>query len=195
MKSAAQALLVGLLALAHVAAHAEPDGTWFEAESYVLVTSGQSDPQSEEFDNGEYAALTLGWRASPNWAIEGTYFDLAEAEGDIVINGLGNVSQEFQGSGINVSLVRLQPVTKALGVYAKLGLAFWDGEFNIENFGEGQSLKGEDLTLGIGASYKFLSNWSAVIDWQRYKLQDSGDENSTLEDDIDSLSVGIKYRF
>ncbi|MBR9909772.1 MAG: porin family protein [Gammaproteobacteria bacterium] len=193
MSNGTKIVATTLLALASAATYAGPYSPSESERSYVTVAVGKTDTGEKGFDEGDYISGALGWQFNKNWGIEGSYADIGDIHSDAPVPGIGIV--EFQGSAFVVSLVGIIPVTGFMNLYGKFGLAFWDAELNVPGEGELQSFNGEDIALSVGAEFRLNDSWSALAEYQRIDLNDSGDDEWELDGDLDSWSVGIRYSF
>lgn len=97
-----------------------------------------------------------------------------------------------RAEGINLSLVGRAPVFGGLGVYGRLGTTW--GRSQRPPGGAGLSLGGTGgwgPAYGMGLDWAFTDRWSAVLDWQRHRLDYAGEDAGWMR----STSIGLKYRF
>lgn len=95
--------------------------------------------------------------------------------------------------GLNLSLVGRLPLAESFQLTGRLGSTYGRTEVTASStsgFSNGTK-SGFGLSYGVGVSYDFSTNWSAVLQWDRYKL----DFASTGRDPVSSTTVGLKYRF
>lgn len=144
-------------------------------EKATLNNLGYS--QIDEVDQG--LKLFGGYRFNQNFALEGFYADLGDAE---VSNGTVNIKAATDGYG--VSAVGLFPVTEQIDLFAKVGMFHWsiDATTNV-NVSLGDD--GTDATYGIGAAYN-LDKVSLRAELERF---DIGGDN------IDMISAGVQVNF
>jgi len=95
--------------------------------------------------------------------------------------------------GISLSLVGRLPLNSSFNLLGRLGTTY--GRTHVSSVpasgiaaGRGS---GFGLSYGLGAEYAFNPNWSAVLQWDRYDLKFPGGSR----DNINSTTVGLKYRF
>ena len=93
---------------------------------------------------------------------------------------------EIDVSGFNASVTGAWPVTEQFDVFAKLGMLFWDADFDVP--GEGSdSDSGEDFSWGVGAGYDFTDNLGARIEYQGFEIEDT--------DTVDLISASVVWKF
>lgn len=74
----------------------------------------------------------------------------------------------------------------------RLGLYFWDGDFDsLDVFGarpvpNNSDRDGTDIYFGAGANYQLDESLQLLIEWERYRFD---------IDDTDLLSIGVTYHF
>lgn len=93
---------------------------------------------------------------------------------------------EIDTSGFVASVMGTYPVTGQFGVFAKIGMLFWDVDATIPGEGSG-SESGEDFAGGIGAGYDFTENLGARLEYQGF----------ALEEDVDGdlISAAVVWKF
>jgi opacity protein-like surface antigen len=77
-----------------------------------------------------------------------------------------------------------------LSALARGGLFIWKAELKAP--GASTDATGTSLTYGLGLKFDFNRDFSARVEWQRYK--DVGDVNKTNQADIDFLGASFLYR-
>ena len=99
---------------------------------------------------------------------------------------------DVRAEGFNFSLLGRAPVFGGLGIYGRLGTTW--GRTQVRTGGAGLAVgraSGWGPAYGLGLDWAFADRWSAVLDWQRHRLDFAGDDASWIR----STSVGLKYRF
>jgi opacity protein-like surface antigen len=98
-----------------------------------------------------------------------------------------------RAQGINLSLVGRVPVSSRFSVFGKLGTTY--GRTRTGAAAGSGITGGRDSgwgeAYGLGASFDFTNNWSAVLEWQRHRFHFAGDQR----DFVRTTSLGVKYRF
>jgi len=149
--------------------------------------------------------LQLGYKFTPNWAIEGGYIDLGESNynanftGSVIPGGPGSANAEIKASGWNIAGVGTYPVNDQFSVFGKLGLIDAKVEANIGVTAGGLSADDSVSSTkwkthwGVGASYNVNKQWGLRAEWERFNKL--GDDDTVGESDIDLLSVGVVFNF
>ena len=187
----------------------------FAGDWYGVGSIGQSktkDSFKSTFDSGLPAGgltssmddtdtgykLQLGYKFTPNWAIEGGYVDLGKLNYNATYTGppAGNASGEVKAHGWNVAGVGTYPLNNQFSLFGKLGVidAKIEGSLNDTNGNGGSISKTKVKTnWGLGANYNVSKQWGLRAEWERFSKL--GDSNSIGESDVDLLSVGLVYNF
>ena len=146
----------------------------------VGYTNVEDDAGSLSFDDNPVGWKILGgYKFTENWAVEGAYANLGEAEDNIA--GLGDVGAEF--SGFSATAIGVLPLN-VIDLFGKVG--YYSGDVEVTALG----LSGDDsesgVTLGAGAEFNLVDNFSlrSDIDWYDADL-----------DALWSFNVGIKFSF
>ncbi len=119
-----------------------------------------------------------------DWAgLELGYLDFGKAD---------RLGGDTRARGINLSLVGRVPLG-AFSVYGKLGTTYSRTRVSVSPLSTEPSGKDSSwgAAYGIGAGYDFTPNWSVVLEANRHEMHfvGAGREN------VDTLSLGLKYRF
>lgn len=83
------------------------------------------------------------------------------------------------------------PITKNWGVFGKLGAYRWNQDLGSSFSSVVTSIP--KPTYGLGLKYDFTRNFTVSGEWDRYQVGPAS--GSRPEEDIDLLSLGLKYRF
>lgn len=94
--------------------------------------------------------------------------------------------------GLNLSAVGTIPLSQAFSVFAKLGATYaWTRTSAAAATGVPTgSENGFAWSAGLGAAMDITPDWSAVLEWERHHLKFAGGR-----DDVDLVTLGLKYRF
>jgi opacity protein-like surface antigen len=109
---------------------------------------------------------------------------------------MGHVSRgggETRARGVNLSLVAKAPIAAGFGVFGKVGTTYG---WTRTSTSAGSSVpagkeNGFGLSYGVGASYDFTPNVSAVLAWDSHDFRFAG----TGRDPIRVTSLGVQYRY
>ena len=169
--------LISLLALPGVAL-SQDIPRW-----YLGFGIGQSTFKGTCCDDTDTAGKILGgYQFSKNFALEGAYVDLGQAKS-------GNVT--FGAAGFEAAGVGMLPLGgSGFSALARGGLFIWKADLKAP--GASTDATGTNLTYGLGLKFDFNRDFSARVEWQRYK--DVGDVNKTGQSDIDFVGASLVYR-
>ena len=169
--------LVLLLALPGVALSQDIPG-W-----YLGFGIGQSKFKGSCCDDTDTAGKILGgYQFSRNFDLEVAYADLGQAKA-------GNVT--FGATGFEATGVGMLPLGRSgFSALARGGLFVWKAD--LKTPGSSTDATGTNLTYGLGLKFDFNTDFSARVEWQRYK--DVGDESKTGQTDIDFVGASLVYR-
>jgi OOP family OmpA-OmpF porin len=142
-------------------------------------------------DTGSTYSVFGGYQVIKYIGVELGYTDLGKSE----LSGSG-ITNTTRVKGVELLGVGTIPITPQFEVYGKVGAFSW----NLKESCTGatctfssRSETGTDLTYGLGAKFNFTKNVGVRVQYQRYK--DVGNDATTGKNDIDSLSLGIVFKF
>ena len=105
------------------------------------------------------------------------------------------ISGAVSDSGVAIYAIGILPID-AFSFYGKAGFTRLDTKVSASASG----ISGSDTSTnnnfawGVGAAYAINMNLSANLEWERYKAEFS-DLGLSAKDNIDLVSLGMKYRF
>jgi opacity protein-like surface antigen len=87
------------------------------------------------------------------------------------------------------------PLTRRLGIFGRVGYAFWDVDEDevFDGIPESHSASGSDLLYAAGLNVGLSRRWVLDVEWTRY--QDVGEVGETGQGDIDAVTATVLYRF
>ncbi len=171
MKKTPYAVLATLVLAAVSAPALAQDTPW-----YAHIQAGQSKYDLDGFpgDNKDrYAVLGLGYKLSPQIAVEGGYADF----GKVKFSGATGEAKSIYAAAILTA-----PVSDAFSVYGRLGVANTDRKASV--FGFSDSDRKTEGIFGAGLSYAFTKNVAGTVEYT--KLSDS---------DVAGYALGVKIGF
>lgn len=138
-----------------------------------------------------------GYRLNPNFALEGSYFDLGDFDFDATLLPAATQHGEVTGlKGFAVDLVGTLPMSEKLSAFARLGVnngkvaQDFSGTSRGTGFA-GRSDRGWNEKYGIGLQYAINEALSVRAEMERYGIED----NRVLKDNIDTFTLGVVYSF
>lgn len=166
-----------------------------------------------DFDDNDAAwALQVGYQWGSYFAVELGYVNLGDAThaADIVVSDdLGvfadidtTVSTRFRNTGITAAAVGIFPLGQHFEIHGRGGVLFARNRIRqtVDSEDSGAlgvvpfELRGNstDLFAGLGAAWNINPSYSLRVEYTRYL--DVGDEDKTLETDIDLISLNLLFR-
>ncbi len=208
-KTLAAALVLGLASTGAQAAD-------WDVSGYIQGNLGQAKAEKPSFVKREAESLSastktdkkdtaykllVGLQLNPYVALEAQYVDLGKAQYKLTNVGYqGKIKSSTKGLGANV--VGTLPIAD-FTLFAKAGLHNLKTKLSVKDtdgYATGSKTKWTP-SYGIGASYEFVENLAAVVEYERYhKVADAKWAGATgttvsVKHDIDMLSAGIRYNF
>lgn len=194
-----RAAVSGLLGFSLIA-----PGLAFGQSWYAGVGAGQSSmrDETEALLGTSFDDTDTGWKVfggylflptvtfEPNAGIELGYVDFGRFTGTAP-----GVSDNWEATGINLSLVGVLPLEYQFSLLAKIGATRWDVDNRFTSpLGSGSpSETGTDFSFGVGAQYDFTEQVGTRLEWERFRKV--GDENITGQSDLDLLSLSVLFQF
>jgi opacity protein-like surface antigen len=164
-------LAVSLLASANV----------FATEGgYGGLSIGQTDYDTDGFDNATSFAIVAGYRFSENVAIEGQYLLAGESDDD------EPPVWTIDGKALGVTIVGFVPVNDNTEFFGKVGIASMDVSLDEDGRGEIASDDETDLTYGVGVKFSNSDSGAFVAEYQIFDFD--GDK-------VNNISVGYRFNF
>jgi OmpA-OmpF porin, OOP family len=174
----------------------------FESAGLTVI-----DADSSFDDKGSAWSLAGGYRFSRYLALEVGYLDLGSSEyraaGPVFVPGVGivdgSMGVDISAKGPTVAAAAFLPLGQKFDLHGHLGMFFSDTTLDIgvslddESESDEVSAKSRDVFAGVGAAFHLTQTFAVSLDYSVFK--DVGDENETGEGDIDSLRLGIQYKF
>ena len=136
-------------------------------------------------DSDTSVGINLSYDFTDTWGVEVGYNDLGEESS--AVNFLGVSQQLVRGEYSAVYLLATGNwnLTDKWSLTGRLGVAKVDLDVTLPITGDTVSDDTTEAMAGFSANYHFNDNWSADL---RYDYFD-------IEDNIDNMSLGIKYHF
>ena len=159
--------------------------------TYVKASIGQSNYKGD--GGNEHAtggSLGLGYVIDKNWDAEIGYTNFG------TLKGSDNTYQaNFKTQTIYAAGIGKLPVTDALSVFGKAGVAFNYSKLSVVGLPLEFSKTNTALLFGAGLNYQFTKELAATLDYTHYGKGKVTIENETTNFKIDQVSVGLKYYF
>jgi OOP family OmpA-OmpF porin len=161
-----------------------------------IDTTGITNPSLD--DTGTGIKIGGGYAFHRNVGIEVAYVDLGKAtlSGRV---GTINISETFKASGLVVTAVGMVPINQQFSLLGRLGFINAtvkdEATASLGSVSASASVKSTDMkmTFGIGVSYSFTPQFAVRADYDSYNKL--GDNDTTGENTVDMISVGVVYKF
>jgi OOP family OmpA-OmpF porin len=131
-------------------------------------------------------SVFAGYQTHRYFAVEFGYRDLGE-----VATGLPGALTSIEAKMFEVLAVGILPLGDKLALYGKFGAYFGETDI-VTNSPLGATVDNDsniDLTYGVGAEWEFTKQLRLRVEYQRYT------DIASTDVDLDTLSVGLVYRF
>lgn len=165
----------------------------------AALAAGFSTASSTVDEDGNAWKVFAGYRFNPNFAIEGGWVDLGEADTSTVTTGpAATATGNVDASGLFVDAVGTLPLGVRLSVFGKAGIFAANVEARVVavSGGAAATVTADDdsmeAKLGVGLNYDFNARFGARLEYERYF--DVGGDN-TGEGDVDLFMLGLYARF
>jgi OOP family OmpA-OmpF porin len=214
--SAKLAKASGVLGLAALAAITSTHATAEDAGWYMGASGGPSQATiddariSSSLVGGGFQSSTIaddnrstgyklfgGYQITPNFALEGGYFDLGKFGFTATTVPAGTLTGDIRVRGINVDAVGTLPLTEKFSVIGRIGVQRAEATDNFAGTGAVSVLnpspnkRENNLKVGLGLQYAFTESLSLRTEIERYRINDAVGNRG----DVDHVSVGLVYRF
>jgi len=168
----------------------------------VLPITGSTASSLSKDDSASVFGFGLGYDFSRNWALEGGYAHNRKlsARRTSTAGTVGTLGAQGDGSAWSLAGIGKLPLQDRFYVYGKLGLAATTTKTNLDATGAatlpagGASRKKSEWNplWGLGVGYDFNRSFGLRVDYTQ--TANVGDSN-TGEHDVNTFSVGLKFRF
>lgn len=168
-------------------------------ESTGLEGSGIQTTGRDRRDTG--FAITLGWRFSPQLAVEGTFLELGEAGFDVTVpNGTStsNARIGVRSSGVLLALAGTWPVHERLSLEGRAGAYIGKNETRVRGTSQNplgsqpfNSLLGSEtktgLAAGVGAVVALNDTWGLRAGYDYF--------DQAFGKDARRISLGVRFNW
>lgn len=171
----------------------------FNNDSINNVLTGQGLIVNSSSTNNSSTGYKLfgGYQFTPNFALEGGYFDLGRFSYGSTTIPAGTFNGSTRVNGLNLDLVGMVPLSDKFSVLGRIGAAYAQSRANFASTGfvpvnTGNPSRNETaLKLGVGIQYAITEALSLRAELERYRISDPIRNRGN----IDMASLGLVYRF
>lgn len=138
-----------------------------------------------------------GYQLTPNFAVEGGYFDLGRYSYGSSTTPAGSFNGNSRISGLNLDLVGMAPLSDQFSVFGRVGAAYAQnrGSFSSNGFVplnlSNPRRNDTNLKVGLGVQYAITEALAVRAEIERYRISDPIRNRAN----IDMASLGLVYYF
>ncbi|WP_394787740.1 outer membrane beta-barrel protein [Rhodoferax sp.] len=159
------------------------------------ITSSSSADHSSTNPN-----LRLGYRISPNLAVEASYDRVGKMDLQSAISSptADTASGTWKGHGLGLHVLGIAPLDDKWSLYGRVGVERWKTSLDLSSNAGGltsyaASSSHTSLALGAGAAYAITRNVDATAELVHYNHV--GDETTTGRTGLNQFNLGLRYHF
>ncbi len=153
---------------------------------YASVDIGRSDWKGSVDETVTEPTIAVGYQFNDNFSVELGFQDFGD-----VSDSSGASKNHFNADAIQVSVIGSIMASESIGLFAQVGLDMW----NITSQDVSQSASDQnDIFIGVGAYYEVAEAIDINFKYQMHDL-DRGAGSGRKSQDIDTMSLGVKYTF
>lgn len=203
-------VLAGLTAVCSASAFAQATPGWYmggsvggtradfknDANNNALKGLGFVVNSTATDNTSSGGKLFGGYQLSPNFALEGGYFDLGRYSFSSTTPG-GTFSGNTLVRGLNLDLVGTMPLSDRFSVLGRVGAAYAQSRSDYASTGfvglnsTSASRNSTGPKIGVGIQYALTDALSLRAEIERYRINDP----SRNRGNIDMASIGVVYKF
>jgi OmpA-OmpF porin, OOP family len=180
-----------LLVASAACADDPPTGFYLGAGVGTATLELEDSNSTADFDADDTGfKIAAGYRFLKWVAVEAAYEDYGQPEDDVL-----GVRLRGEFNAFSVSALGLLPLGN-FDLFARGGIARWDGSLTAESFGVDVSEDNTDPLFGFGAQYRF-GQLAIRLEYEALLLgfDDDDDDERDGDDWVDLLSVGVTWTF
>ena len=138
-----------------------------------------------------------GYQLTPNFAVEGGYFDLGRFNYSSSTTPAGTFSGNNRVNGLNLDLVGTLPLSDRFSVLGRVGAAYAQNRGSFASTGfvplntSNPRRNETNLKIGLGLQYAISEALSVRAELERYRISDPIRNRGN----VDMASIGLVYRF
>ncbi len=117
-----------------------------------------------------------GYQFTPNFALEGGYFNLGKIGFQSTTTGGGTLNGQYEIEGLNLDLVGTAPLDAGWSLFGRLGAQYANTRSSFNGTGipsdTGPSERQTNLKVGLGVQYEFSPSVILRGEAERYRVRD-----------------------
>lgn len=162
-----------------------------------LLSDGFTSVNLRETEDQTGFKIFTGYQFSPNFAIEGGYYDLGQFSYTARMEPWAIMTGDAKVRGLNMDLVGFIPLGEKLSAFGRAGALYSEVKDRFRGYGPViidpfSTHKTEaSWKYGAGLQYDFTDKVAMRIEAERYRIDDALNSDG----DIDLFSLGLVYRF
>jgi len=160
------------------------------------LTNGGFPNASITEDNRQNAYKVFGgYQFTPNFALEGSFFELGKYGFTANTTPTGTLTGEIRLRGLALDAVLIAPINQKFSLFAKLGANYAEARDHFTATGAVTvSSPNPDTSqlnpkIGVGLKYQMAEALAFRAELERYRIDDAVGSRG----DIDHLSIGLVY--
>ena len=162
-----------------------------------LASAGLATTSISDRDRDTGFKIYGGYQLSPNFALEGGYFDLGKFGFTANTNPAGTLNGDIRLRGLNVDVVGTLPLSERFSLLGRVGANYaqtrgtFSGTGAIGLTNPNPSKRDTNYKIGVGLQYAFTESLSMRGELERYRINDAVGNKGH----VDMVSVGLVYKF
>ena len=158
------------------------------------VTSSSSADTSSTNPN-----FRLGYRVSPNVAVEASYDRVGKMDVQSAISSpsVDSAAGSWKAHGLGLHVLGIAPIDNKWSLYGRLGVERWKTNLDLSSTSGSTNYSGSSthtsLALGAGAAYAITPNVDATAELVHYTHV--GDDTNTGRTGLNQFNLGLRYHF
>ena len=162
-----------------------------------LASSGLATTSISDRDRDTGYKIYGGYQLSPNFALEGGYFDLGKFGFTANTNPAGTLNGDIRLRGLNLDLVGTLPLSERFSLLGRVGANYaqtrgtFSGTGAVGVTNPNPSKRDTNYKIGVGLQYAFTESLSMRGELERYRINDAVGNRGH----VDMVSVGLVYKF
>lgn len=161
--------------------------------SQGIAASSTADKSSTD------PSLRLGYKITPNFAVEASYDHIAKHDVNSTISSPtgDTASGKWKADGLGLHAVGIVPIDQNLSVYGRVGVEQFHTKFDLASTSGGSTAisnsgHNTSLVLGAGLSYAINKNVDTVVEYNRFNHVGDADTGRSA---VNQFNVGLRYHF